>query len=155
AARRDAPNIRINFVESLDGAVEVDGHSRGLSDEVDQQVLGLLRAQSDAVMVGAGTMRHEGYGPVKLRAARQQMRRDQGLPEQPTLVVVASALDLDPAQRVFTEAPVRPVVLTHAGADPDRRAALAPVADVVICGESVVDLAVAQGELARRGLLAV
>jgi riboflavin-specific deaminase-like protein len=155
AAHRDRPTIRVNFVESLDGAVEVDGHSRGLSDEADQHVLGLLRAQADAVLVGAGTMRHEGYGPVKVRPSRQQMRRDQGLSEQPTLVVVSSALDLDPAERVFAEAPVRPVVLTHAGADPDRRAALAPVADVVVCGESVVDLAVAQAELTRRGLVAV
>lgn len=154
-APRDRPTVRVNFVSSLDGAVEVAGFSRGLSDPVDQQVIGLLRAHADAVMVGAGTLRHEGYGPLKLRASRREMRRERGLPDLPVLVVVSSALDLDPEHRVFTEAPVRPIVLTHAAADPDRRAALARVADVVVCGESVVDLAVGRAELARRGHVAV
>ena len=146
------PTLRVNFVTSLDGAVEEDGHSRGLSSPLDQRLLQLLRVHADAVMVGAGTLRHEGYGAMRLKGDLPVRRQQRGRPEQPTLVAVSAALDLDPGHRMFTEAPVRPIVLTHAASPEDRREALAAVADVILTGESVVDLAVGQAELAGRGL---
>jgi riboflavin biosynthesis pyrimidine reductase len=144
--------LRVNFVTSLDGAVEVDGYSRGLSGKPDQKVLGLLRQQCDALMVGAGTLRHEGYGPIRLNAQRRAWRREQGLAEIPPLVIVSAALDLNPEARALAEAPVRPIVLTRAAAPAERQAALASVADVVLCGETVVDLALGLGDLHARGL---
>jgi len=149
---RSRPAVRINFVTSLDGAVQLDGYSRGLSGEADRKVFGILRRHADAVMVGAGTLRHEGYRAVRMSDDTRRWRTNRGLREHPTLVVVSAALDLDPASPTFTEAPVRPVVLTHAGADDARRAALAETADVVICGESVVDLGHGLDELRKRGL---
>jgi riboflavin-specific deaminase-like protein len=152
---RDRPTIRVNFVASLDGAVESEGYSRGLSNPVDQLVLRLLRVHADAIMVGAGTLRHEGYGPMRLKPDLVVRRRDLGLAEQPTLVVVSRSLDLDPSHKTFAEAPIRPIVLTHAAAPAERRASLEAVADAIVTGESVVDLAVARDELARRGLTQV
>jgi riboflavin-specific deaminase-like protein len=146
------PRLRANFVSSLDGAVEVDGRSRGLSGEADRAVFALMRKVADAVMVGAGTARHEGYGPVRVDEATAKWRTGTGRQEQPTLVLVSASLDLDAHARIFTEAPVRPIVLTHEAAPADRRAALAEVADVVACGESVVDLARGLAELHGRGL---
>jgi len=136
------PSVRINFVSSIDGAVELDGYSRGLSSDIDRQVFHILRSHADAVMVGAGTLRHEGYGPVRVS--------DRAV--DPTLVIVSGSLDLDPGNRALVEAPVRPIVLTHSGAPDDRRAALAPVADVIECGASVVDIARGLAALADRGL---
>ena len=152
APDRSRPGLRVNFVTSLDGAVEVDGYSRGLSSRADQQVLGLLRQHCDALIVGAGTLRHEGYGAIRLDPARRSWRREQGLAEVPTLVVVTAALDLDPAQGAFADAPVRPVVLTHAAAPAERRAALEAVADVLVCGPEEVDLAAGIAALHERGL---
>jgi riboflavin biosynthesis pyrimidine reductase len=152
APDRGRAGVRMNFVSSLDGAVEAGGYSRGLSNEVDQRVLQLLRIFADAVLVGAGTLRHEGYGGLRVTPQAARTRVELGLAEQPTLVAVSAALDLDPGHRLFTEAPVRPVVLTHAASDEERRTALEAVADVVVTGESVVDLAVGRAELARRGL---
>jgi len=152
APPRDAPSLRLNFVSSLDGAVEVDGRSRGLSGEADQSVFAILRDHADAIMVGAGTLRQEEYGAVRLTAQRRDWRRARGLAEVPTLVIVSAALDLDPDSAAFTEAPVRPVVLTHDASPTDRRERLAAVADVVVCGESVVDLAVGLDEVRGRGL---
>jgi riboflavin biosynthesis pyrimidine reductase len=150
AVNRDRPWLRANFVTSLDGAAEVDGFSRGLSGDVDQQILRLLREQADAVMVGAGTLRHEGYGALRLDSS--PWRAEHGLATQPTLVVVSNSLSLDPTHRMFTEAPVRPIVLTHGGAPADVAEALARVADVIPCGESVVDLATGVAALHQRGL---
>jgi riboflavin biosynthesis pyrimidine reductase len=103
-------------------------------------------------MVGAGTLRHEGYGPLNVDEKSQAWRRSVGLVEQPTMVIVSSSLDIDPETAVFTDAPVRPVVLTHAGAPPERRAVLEPVADVITCGDSVVDLSLGLAELQGNGL---
>jgi len=155
AADGSDTSVRVNFVTSLDGAVEVDGRSRGLSGEADRAVFTLLRRLSDAVMVGAGTVRQEGYGPVRANEAAARWRVGTGRPEHPTLVIVSASLDLDPSARIFTEAPVRPVVLTHDGAPADRRSHLAAVADVVSCGRSVVDLSAGLAELNRRGLFQI
>jgi riboflavin biosynthesis pyrimidine reductase len=152
APDRDRPGLRVNFVTSLDGAVEVDGYSRGLSGRADQRVLSLLRQHCDALVVGAGTLRHEGYGAIRLDPRRRAWRRERGLAEIPTLVVVTAAVDLDPAQGAFADAPIRPVVMTHAAAPARRRAALEAVADVLVCGDGTVDLKAGVAALHERGL---
>ena len=149
---RSTPRVRVNFVSSLDGAVTVDGYSEGLSGAADKLVFGILRAACDVLLVGAGTLRHEGYGPVRLSADRRERRVAAGLPEVPVLAVVSGRLDLSPDHPALADAPVRPVVITRAAAPEDRREALSAVADVLVCGNSEVDLGGALDELAARGL---
>ncbi|MGV9212042.1 pyrimidine reductase family protein [Micromonospora sp. RB23] len=148
--RADRPRLRVNFVSSLDGAVTVDGFSAGLSGEPDKRVFGLLRMVCDALVVAAGTLRHEGYRAVRLDERRRAWRTANGLSAYPTLVVVSGTLDLDPAQAAFADAPVRPIVLTHSAAEPPP--GLGDVADVLRCGADRVDLAAALAALHGRGL---
>ncbi|MGN9914341.1 pyrimidine reductase family protein [Phytohabitans sp. LJ34] len=150
--RADGPVLRVNFVTSVDGAVELDGFSEGLSGAPDKRVFGLLRMLCDGLLVGAGTLRHEGYRAVRLSAERRAWRRAHGLAEYPTLVVVSAALDLNPGQAAFADAPVRPIVITHGRAPADRRAALSGVAEVLAVGDEAVDLAEAVARLRERGL---
>jgi riboflavin biosynthesis pyrimidine reductase len=152
---RVTPRVRVNFVTSLDGAVTLDGYSEGLSGQADKRVFGILRAACDVLLVAAGTLRHEGYRAVRLDADRRAQRRADGLPEVPVLAVVSGSLDLSPGHPALADAPVRPVVVTHGGSSPDRRAALAAVADVLVCGEDEVDLGAALDALAARGLTQV
>ncbi|GAA1586115.1 pyrimidine reductase family protein [Kribbella sancticallisti] len=149
---RSKPHLRSNFVASIDGAVEIGGQSKALSSPADQELFGKLRMLSDVVLVGAGTVRAEGYNPLKLGAGRREWRQANGLPENPTLAIVSASLTLDPSNPVFTQAPVRPLVITHGAAPPDRQKALAQVADVLVCGAVEVDLPTAIAELAKRGL---
>ncbi|MBU8859674.1 MULTISPECIES: pyrimidine reductase family protein [unclassified Micromonospora] len=135
--RTTGPHLRVNFVASADGAVTLDGYSAGLSGEPDKRVFGLLRMLCDGLVVAAGTLRHERYRAVRLSPERRAWRREQGLAEFPTLVVVSGSLDLDPAQAAFADAPVRPVVLTHGESVPPR--GLTDVADVVRCGTGRAD----------------
>lgn len=145
--------IRMNFVTSLDGAVaDTDGYSAGLSGAADKRLFGLLRTLCDAILVAAGTLRHEGYRDLRLNHARRAWRRAAGLPEDPTLVIVSATLNLSPDQAAFADAPVRPIVLTHEAAPPDRLTALAKVADVLPIGSTSVDLPAARAALAARGL---
>ncbi|WP_420114173.1 pyrimidine reductase family protein [Pseudactinotalea sp.] len=152
---RSVPHLRVNFVSSLDGAAWHDGGSGPLNDEWDQQVFAYLRRLADVVMVGAGTIRVEGYGGLRLDEDAQRWRTENGLPPHPPLAIVSHALDLDPRSTVFTDAPVRPLVLTHAGAPRDRLDALAEVADLLVHGEDAVDLVAARADLAERGLAQV
>jgi riboflavin biosynthesis pyrimidine reductase len=146
------PGLRVNFVTSVDGAVEVEGLSKGLQNPADNKVFALLRQFPDALLVGAGTLRHEGYGPVRLNPQRRAWRTARGLDPYPRLVVASRRLDLDPTHRAFAEAPVRPVVLTCAASPPDLRTSLATVADVLVHGEEDVDLGAGLADLQARGM---
>ncbi len=53
------------MVASVDGSTMLDGVSGGLSSAVDREVLLTLRSLADVIIVGAGTVRSEGYGPPK------------------------------------------------------------------------------------------
>jgi riboflavin-specific deaminase-like protein len=149
--RRPAPTLRANFVASLDGAVTVNGKSAGLGGPGDKVIFDWLRTVCDALIVAAGTVRTENYDALRLSGPAREWRRAHGLPEFPLMVVVSGALDLDPGQLVFSDAPVRPLIVTHAAAPADRRAALAPVADIITVGETSVDLPAAVRELHARG----
>ena len=58
------------MVTGLDGSTVVDRNSRGLSNATDQQLLLTLRSFADVILVGAGTVRAEGYGPPRLPGQR-------------------------------------------------------------------------------------
>jgi riboflavin biosynthesis pyrimidine reductase len=151
-AERAVPRLRMNFVMSLDGAVTLDGRSGGLGDAADRLAMGVMRTLADVVLVGAGTVRVEGYGGLSLGAEDLGWRRAHGMPDEPRIAVVSSALDLDPGHPFFAEATTRPIVVTHEASDPLRRAALADVADVLVCGAERVDPAIALSAFAGLGL---
>ncbi|MHC5797526.1 pyrimidine reductase family protein [Lacisediminihabitans sp. FW035] len=144
--------LRVNFVSSLDGAVTIDGLSGGLGGEADHRVFDLVRELCDVVIVGAGTVRGEGYGPMVVPPASVARRVSRGLAPHPVFAIVSNRLDLDPASRIFTEAPVRPIIVTTDAAPRDRRQSLAAVADLVIAGDSHLDPRVLVDSLAARGL---
>lgn len=152
---RAEPWLRVNFVMSADGAATQDGLSGGLSSASDKKVFGLLRRLCDVVLVGAGTVRIEGYGAMVLGARSARWRAEHGLPEQPVFGIVSGALELDPRSPVFAEAPVRPIVFTSERAPAARREELQRVADVVVCGAAEVDPAAMMAALAERGLTQV
>jgi riboflavin biosynthesis pyrimidine reductase len=142
--------LRVNFVSSVDGAATRDGLSGGLGDAADRRYFELLRRVADVVLVGAGTVRAEGYGPMRVSDASAAWRQANGLTAHPVFAIVSGSLDLDPGSRIFTEAPVRPVVLTTTGHDVS---AFAEVADVIETGASErIEADAAVAALRARGL---
>lgn len=70
---RDRPGLRLNMISSVDGAASHAGRSGALGGQGDKGVFAVLRCLADVILVGAGTMRAERYGPVRLEAgARRQ-----------------------------------------------------------------------------------
>jgi riboflavin biosynthesis pyrimidine reductase len=150
----ESGGLRVNFVSSADGGATASGVSGGLQTPGDNKVFAALRDLADVVVAGAGTVRIEGYDAVRLSERRTGVRHQYGLrPDLPT-AVVSRTLRLDPTSGLFTSAPptARTIVLTCEEADPAARAALADVADVIVCGDAEVDLALARRALEERGL---
>ncbi|GAA4895438.1 dihydrofolate reductase family protein [Actinomycetospora straminea] len=128
------PALRLNMIASVDGAITVGGVSGPLGGAGDHRVFTALRSFADAILVAAGTVRAEGYGPASV-----------------PLVIVTRSCQLDLDAPLFTETPVRPVVVTVATAPSERRERAAEVADVLVAGERDVDLPAALCALGRRG----
>ncbi len=149
------PWVLANMVAGIDGSAAVSGRVGRLSSPRDQELFVLLRSLADAVLIGAATVRAEGYGPVRLPSEVQEQRAAAGRSPVPPLAIVTRSLALDWGSPLFSEdAPVRPVVITVAA----KRGALAQAqdcAELIIAGEESVDLGIALGELRRRGMTAV
>ncbi|WP_328470483.1 pyrimidine reductase family protein [Streptomyces sp. NBC_00448] len=152
--REAGPYLRANMVSSLDGAATHDGTSTALSSAADMRIFGTLRALADAVVVGAETVRNEGYRPGKARPSFAERRAADGQTPAPAIAVISRRLDLDFAAPLFTAATTPTLVLTGAGADrKELAAAEAAGARVVVAGDGDgVDPARAVRELAALGL---
>ncbi|MCA1690212.1 MAG: dihydrofolate reductase family protein [Actinobacteria bacterium] len=75
----------------------------------------LLRAQADAVMAGANTIRDERYGPIVRDPELVALRQARGEPAQPLAVTVSRSLDFDPMLRLLADPGSHLVVLTPSG----------------------------------------
>ncbi|MCH7576590.1 MAG: dihydrofolate reductase family protein [Chloroflexi bacterium] len=114
-----------NFVTTLDGVVALmaPGHESGGAvsgyNNHDRMVMGILRAVSDAVVVGAGTLRSV---PEHLWTAEfifpsladeyAQLRTSLGKPEPPLNVIVTSSGNLVADLRVFQSRDVPVLIVT-------------------------------------------
>ncbi|HXW38304.1 MAG TPA: dihydrofolate reductase family protein, partial [Acidimicrobiales bacterium] len=150
-AGADRPFVRCNMISTLDGAVTLEGRSGRLGGSGDRLVFGTLRALADVVLVGAGTVRAESYGPARLDDGLRQQRLDRGKPAVPPIAVVTRSANLDWSSPFFTEAEARPIVLTTDDCDPDVRRRAEEVADVMLAGEDRVDPGLALDRLYRAG----
>lgn len=102
--------VRANMIATLDGAATGADHRSGsINDPADLRVFRTLRARADVVLVGAGTVRAEGYRTPQTPEPLRAGRRDRGQPDHPALAVLTASGDLpvalladDPAPWVFT-----------------------------------------------------
>lgn len=145
--------LRANMVSSLDGAAHHEGRSQPLSSAADMRIFGVLRGLADAVVVGAETVRQEGYRPARAREAFAARRAAVGQGPAPAIAVVSAGLGLDFTLPLFTDPLVPTLVLTGADAPSDRVAqARAAGAEVLFAGAGRgVDPARVTGVLAERG----
>ena len=130
----ERPAVRLNMISTVDGATALDGVSGNLGSLADKRVFGVLRSLADVVLVAAGTVRAEHYGPSTA----------------PIAVVTRSA-GLDWQSGFFSEAKARPMVLTVDDAPKENLEHASEVADVIFAGTGSVDLNRAVAELGTRG----
>lgn len=144
--------MRFNFIASLDGSATHQGVSGPLGNEADRRLFGLLRRLCDVILVGAGTVRAEGYAGPLVSEEDTRWRVTHGLSEHPAIGIISGSLGLDPDSELFERSPVRPVLFTAAVADPERVRSFSEVADVVVVGEEGVDSRTCADWLHHHGL---
>lgn len=135
----DRPHVALNFATTLDGRGAIDGRSGAIGSSTDTEMLVGLRRRFDAVMIGAGTLRAERYGPILADEEQRGRLAGVGLPPDPLVVVVSGHLDLPWDAPLFTETGGQVLILTAS----DRRPpAVAPSLEV-LRQEGGIDLAAA------------
>ena len=127
--------LRATMVATLDGAVAgADGRSGSIGTPADHRVFDHLRATADAVVVGAGTARTEGYGPAAT-----------------PIVVVSRGGGLPDGLRAAPPGTVLLATCRDAPGLAGSRAALGD--DVLVVGEDGVDPVALRAALHERGHL--
>lgn len=152
------PWLMMNMIASADGAIELDGVSGGLGGPADRLVFRAIRATADWILVAAGTVRAERYGPPRLPSDARAMRVAQGRPPDPRLAVVTGRLDLDVDLPLFAEVSPdedRPLIITGSSAPPERVEMLSDVADLVVVDGARPSPAAVLDELHRRAAAVV
>jgi riboflavin biosynthesis pyrimidine reductase len=122
--RGERPFLAVNFVATADGRATIAGRTRPIANRADYELFHALRTRFDAVMVGAQTVRVEGYGAMAQRA-----------------ILVTRTVDVPPEVGLLKAPRNRVIVLT-----PSHDAELEPTAaDVAYLREG--DLATAMRRL--------
>jgi riboflavin biosynthesis pyrimidine reductase len=123
-AGEERPYVAMNFAVTVDGRATIAGVSGPIGSDADTAMLVGLRTRFDAVMIGAGTMRAERYGP---------------LPGERLMAIVSGSLELPWDAALFTEGAGRVLVFTSSDAEPP--ATTTPLE--VVRHDGAVDLAAA------------
>ena len=114
-AQADRPFVYLNMVSTVDGRAAIEGRSHDLGSEADTLLLTELRALADAVMIGTGTLRAEGYGRLVSDPDRIARRAADGLASTPVAVVLSRSHDLPWDAGLFAAA--GQPVLAYTGSD--------------------------------------
>ncbi|CAA9388052.1 MAG: 5-amino-6-(5-phosphoribosylamino)uracil reductase homolog [uncultured Nocardioidaceae bacterium] len=128
------PWLRANMVQTVDGAATgANGRSGSINNAADKRVFDALRSLSDALVVGAGTARAEGYGPAAV-----------------PIVLVSRGGEVPPPLRDAPPGMVQMVTCAASPALGETRSVLGPE-HVLVLGEDSVDLAGIRPALEERG----
>jgi 2,5-diamino-6-(ribosylamino)-4(3H)-pyrimidinone 5'-phosphate reductase len=144
----DRPFVYVNMAMTADGKItSAEREYAAFTSRHDKRTMDRLRAEADAVLVGAGTLRADDP-PLTVRdPAMREHRARLGKPAELGTVVISARLDLPPQARFFRDGdPARRVVATVEEAPEARVRALAERAAVWRVGRGRVDVP----ELLRR-----
>ncbi|MCW6011034.1 dihydrofolate reductase family protein [Micromonospora sp. CPCC 205371] len=147
----ERPYVLLSCGMSIDGYLDTaTGQRLLLSNDADFDRVDAVRASSDAIMVGAGTIRQDNPRLLVRSAARRDDRVARGLRPNPVKVTVTSRGDLDPSGRFFAGDADKLVYCASAALDVarERLGTLATVID----GGDPVDLRRMLADLHARGV---
>jgi riboflavin-specific deaminase-like protein len=137
------PRVLVNFATSVDGKINpAPGQRHGKfmmsRHREDFRRMVALRAQADAILIGASNLRADNPD-LAIPADERTGRRARGAPEPTRIVVTTTGEGLTPDQRMFDPALGGPSIVLHAPAMPvEIRARLGAVAELVqFAGERV------------------
>jgi 5-amino-6-(5-phosphoribosylamino)uracil reductase len=148
----DRPYVLLSCAMSIDGYIDDATDQRLLlSNDADFDRVDAERAQVDAILVGANTIRQDNPRLLVRSASRREARTAQGLPASPIKVTLSAQGDLDPGAAFFTAGDTDKVVYCATATADKAAESLTGVATVVPAGDPV-DLTRVLADLADRGV---
>ncbi len=146
----DRPNVIINSAMSADGKISsYERKQVRISGPEDMDRVKLLRAESDAVMVGVGTVLADDPGLRVKSSDLKRIRSDRGFSEDPLRVVVDSRARTPLDAEVLGEG----CILAVSKAAPEERLdPLRKKCEIVVAGDGRVDLRELLSILQRKGV---
>jgi riboflavin biosynthesis pyrimidine reductase len=132
-SKRNAATVSVNMAISVDGRITTRTREHfALGSENDRRLMDELRATADAVIVGAGTVRHDGWPMLIRYADLREKRVTEGRSPHPVNVVLSRALDLPIRARFFQTDETERIVFTTRQAPAARVKRFMRVSDVVV-----------------------
>ncbi|WP_436924316.1 2,5-diamino-6-(ribosylamino)-4(3H)-pyrimidinone 5'-phosphate reductase [Halosimplex amylolyticum] len=146
-------HVVVNAAMSADGKLSTREREQvAISGPADFDRVDALRAESDAVMVGVGTVLADDPSLTVDDDARRERRRDADKPENPARIIADSRIRTPTDARVLDDR-AETYLLTSEAAPQDFVAEIADAgAEVITAGDQRVDLAAALSELESRGI---
>ncbi|MBC7084792.1 MAG: 2,5-diamino-6-(ribosylamino)-4(3H)-pyrimidinone 5'-phosphate reductase [Methanomethylovorans sp.] len=149
----EKPFIYINSAMSADGKISTwQRRQVRISGSIDFERVDQLRASSDAVMVGIGTLLADDPSLTVKSAQRREQRKAEGLDENPIRVVIDSQARTPIDADIFKKGEGQRIIVVSSSAPYNKVEALRKKSRVIITGEKKVDLPRAMEELYRLGI---
>jgi len=128
----DRPHVSINMAMSADGKVSTYRRETfSLGSEEDRYLMDVIRAKMDAVIVGAETLRRDGWAMHIRYPELQKKRIAKGKGLNPLNVVLSSDLNLKADREFFTRRDTKKLIITTRVAPPARLRGFGKLADVI------------------------
>lgn len=152
SSTRTRPLVSVNMAVSADGKITTHRRERfALGSAEDRLLMDVLRARSDAVIIGATSLRLDGWA-IRVRDPKIRRRRlSKGLSPHPLNVVLSTALDVPTRRQFFTHQQTERLVVTTRAATESRLRRVRRHAEVVVVptrrvrARAVLDLLAARG----------
>jgi 2,5-diamino-6-(ribosylamino)-4(3H)-pyrimidinone 5'-phosphate reductase len=149
----ERPFVFINAAMSADGKIAtIERKQTRISGSLDFDRMDELRASSDAVMVGIGTVLSDNPSLTVKSKERRERRCKDGKDENPIRIVVDSLARTPIHADIFKKGVGQKIIAVTETAPPEKVKQLAKNAEIIISGEKSVDLEKLLCELKARGI---
>lgn len=134
----ERPYVLLKCAMSLDGYIDSTGSTRLLlSNEEDFDRVDAVRAECDAILVGANTIRRDNPRLMVRSASRRDARVAAGLSATPIKVTLSRGGDLDPTAPFFTTGDIEKIVYCETSGLDKLRERLGTTATIVDAGNPI------------------
>lgn len=147
------PFVFINAAMSADGKIAtIERKQTRISGSLDFDRMDELRASSDAIMVGIGTVISDNPSLTVKSKERKEKRRAGGLAENPTRIVIDSLARIPAGSDIFLKGEGKRIIAVSENAPAEKVRRLSNLADIICVGENNVDLVKLLSQLKDRGI---
>jgi 2,5-diamino-6-(ribosylamino)-4(3H)-pyrimidinone 5'-phosphate reductase len=151
--RSGKPFVFINAAMSADGKIAtIKRRQTRISGNLDFDRMDELRATSDAIMVGIGTVLSDNPSLTVKSKERREKRRSLGLEEDPVRIVVDSLARTPIDADIFKKGEGKRIIAVCENAPGENVQELSKFAEIICTGQKSVDLAKLLIELNNRGI---